>query len=251
MRFIQMLASSAAFIAAALAVEINEYPTGGVEAGKTYTVTYSPADNTPTTFILRKGLSTDLDTVGTLTCMFPSHQCLFESRTNFHSATATGGTFSWTVAKDLPNGADYALEVRQSGEAPNYSGQFGLTGGSAAASSSIAASASASSASAVSVSSVIASKASSASSAASSVIASAISSAQASATISPSASHNGTVSSATLSTRSASSVRPTSSATGSSTGSAGIPESTGAANSLSSAPLALLLGAAGAFAFLN
>ena len=68
MRFFQMLASSAAFIAAALAVEINEYPTGGVEAGKTYTVTYSPADNTPTTFILRKGLSTDLDTVGTLTC---------------------------------------------------------------------------------------------------------------------------------------------------------------------------------------
>lgn len=231
MRFFQMLASSAAFIAAALAVEINEYPTGGVEAGKTYTVTYSPADNTPTTFILRKGLSTDLDTVGTLT------------------STATGGTFSWTVAKDLPNGADYALEIRQSGEAPNYSGQFGLTGGSAAASSSIAASASASSASAYSVSSVIASKASSASSAAaslSSVISSAVSSA-ASATISPSASHNGTVSSATLSTRSASSVRPT----GSATGSASIPESTGAASSLSSAPLALLLGAAGAFAILN
>ena len=231
MRFFQMLASSAAFIAAALAVEINEYPTGGVEAGKTYTVTYSPADNTPTTFILRKGLSTDLDTVGTLT------------------STATGGTFSWTVAKDLPNGADYALEIRQSGEAPNYSGQFGLTGGSAAASSSIAASASASSASAHSVSSAIASKASSASAAASlsSVISSVISSAQASATISPSASHNGTVSSATLSSHSASSVRPT----GSATGSASIPESTGAASSLSSAPLALLLGAAGAFAFLN
>lgn len=231
MRFIQMLASSAAFIAAALAVEINEYPTGGVEAGKTYTVTYSPADNTPTTFILRKGLSTDLDTVGTLT------------------STATGGTFSWTVAKDLPNGADYALEIRQSGEAPNYSGQFGLTGGSAAASSSIAASASASSASAHSVSSAIASKASSASAAASlsSVISSVISSAQASATVSPSASHNGTVSSATLSSHSASSVRPT----GSATGSASIPESTGAASSLSSAPLALLLGAAGAFAFLN
>ncbi|OSS50831.1 hypothetical protein B5807_04141 [Epicoccum nigrum] len=231
MRFFQMLASSAAFIAAALAVEINEYPTGGVEAGKTYTVTYSPADNTPTTFILRKGLSTDLDTVGTLT------------------STATGGTFSWTVAKDLPNGADYALEIRQSGEAPNYSGQFGLTGGSAAASSSIAASASASSASAHSVSSAIASKASSASAAASlsSVISSVISSAQASATVSPSASHNGTVSSATLSSHSASSVRPT----GSATGSASIPESTGAASSLSSAPLALLLGAAGAFAFLN
>ncbi|KAF1932216.1 uncharacterized protein M421DRAFT_1870 [Didymella exigua CBS 183.55] len=232
MRFFQMVASSAAFIAAALAVEINTYPSGGVKAGQTYEVTYSPADNTPTTFILRKGASTDLDTIGTLT------------------STATGGTFSWTVASNLVDGADYALEIRQGDQTPNYSGQFGLTGGSAAASSSAAASASASSASAYSVSSVIASKASSASSAASvsSMVSSMVSSAHASATGTGSvtASHNGTVSSATLS-RSATGSR----ATGSSTGSASIPESTGAASSLSSAPLALLLGAAGAFAFIN
>ncbi|KAF2626830.1 hypothetical protein BU25DRAFT_411358 [Macroventuria anomochaeta] len=227
MRFFQMVASSAALIAAALALEINKYPTDGVVAGQTYTVTYSPADNTPTTFILRKGLSTDLGTIGPLT------------------STATGGTFSWTVSKDLVNGADYALEIRQDGQTPNYSGQFGLTGGSAAASSSAAASASASSASAYSVSSVIASRASSASSAASasaslsSLTSSVVSSAHASATGTGAVtvSHNGTVSSATLS-RSA-------------TGSAAIPESTGAASSLSSAPLALLFGAAGAFAFLN
>ncbi|UPX11596.1 uncharacterized protein EKO05_0002193 [Ascochyta rabiei] len=233
MRFFQMVASGAAFIAAALAVEINQYPTGGVKAGQTYTVTYSPADNTPTTFILRKGLSTDLATIGTLT------------------STATGGTFSWTVASDLPDGSDYALEIRQAGQSPNYSGQFGLTGGSAVASSSAAASASASSASAYSVSSVIASHASSASSAASasassaaslsSLISSVVSSVHASATgtgaIISTASHNGTVSSATL--------------TGSATRSTGIPESTGAASSLSSAPLALLFGAAGVFAYLN
>ncbi|KAF3051985.1 hypothetical protein E8E11_010464 [Didymella keratinophila] len=234
MRFFQMVASSAAFIAAALALEINQYPTTGVVAGQTYQVTYSPADNTPTTFILRKGVSTNLDTLATLT------------------STATGGTFSWTVPKDLANGADYALEIRR-GDEINYSGQFGLTGGSAAASSSAAASASASSASAYSVSSVIASKASSASSAASasasvsSVLSSLVSSAaSATGTGAVTASHNGTVSSATLS-RSATGSR----ATGSATGSASIPESTGAASSLSSAPLALLLGAAGAFAFLN
>ncbi|KAJ8107138.1 hypothetical protein OPT61_g9073 [Boeremia exigua] len=229
MRFFQMVASSAAFIAAALALEINNYPTGGVQAGQTYTITYSPADNTPTTFILRKGLSTDLDTVGTLT------------------STATGGTFSWTVDRSLANGADYALEIRQDGETPNYSGQFGLTGGSAAASSS------ASAASASSVASVISSRASSASSAASasaslsSLISSVVSSVQATATGgATTASTNGTVTSATLS-RSATGSR----ATGSATGSASIPESTGAASSLSSAPLALFLGAVGAFAFLN
>ncbi|KAJ4992086.1 extracellular matrix protein [Stagonosporopsis vannaccii] len=229
MRFFQMVASSAAFIAAALALEINDYPTGGVQAGQTYTITYSPADNTPTTFILRKGLSTNLGTIGTLT------------------TTATGGTFSWTVARDLADGADYALEIQQEGETPNYSGQFGLTGGSAAASSSASASASASSASASSVASVISSRASSASSAASASISSVISSALSSATgtVSVTASTNGTISSATLS-RTASGTR----ATGAST-SPSIPESTGAASSLSSAPLALLLGAAGAFAFLN
>jgi hypothetical protein len=234
MRFFQMVASSAAFIAAALALEINTYPTTGVVAGQTYQVTYSPADNTPTTFILRKGVSTNLDTLATIT------------------STATGGTFSWTVPKDLADGSDYALEIRR-GDEMNYSGQFGLTGGSAAASSSAAASASASSASAYSVSSVIASKASSASSAASasasvsSMISSMVSSAaSASGTGAVTASHNGTVSSATLS-RSATGSR----ATGSATGSASIPESTGAASSLSTAPLALLLGAAGAFAFLN
>ncbi|KAJ4343173.1 hypothetical protein N0V87_000395 [Didymella glomerata] len=239
MRFFQMVASSAAFIAAALALEINQYPSTGVQAGQTYQVTYSPADNTPTTFILRKGVSTNLATLATIT------------------STATGGSFSWTVPKDLADGSDYALEIRR-GDEMNYSGQFGLTGGSAVASSSAAASASASSASAYSVSSVIASKASSASSAASASAASASASvssmmssmissaASATGTGAVTASHNGTVSSATLS-RSATGSR----ATGSATGSASIPESTGAASSLSSAPLALLLGAAGAFAFLN
>ncbi|KAJ4319463.1 hypothetical protein N0V94_003887 [Neodidymelliopsis sp. IMI 364377] len=236
MRFFQMVASSAAFIAAALALEINSYPSGGVKAGQTYTVTYSPADNTPTTFVLRKGLSTDLGTIGTLT------------------STATGGTFSWTVASDLVDGSDYALQIQQ-GTTINYSAQFGLTGGSGSSSAVSSASASASSASAsASASHSSASSASAAYSASSakaslsSLISSVASSVHASATASvsghivPSASHNGTVSSATLSTG----TRGSSTAT-----SASIPESTGAASSLSSAPLALLFGAAGAFAFLN
>lgn len=67
MRFFETIVSGAALIAAALALEINSFPAEGVVAGQTYTVTYSPADNTPTTFILRQGTSTDLDTIGTLT----------------------------------------------------------------------------------------------------------------------------------------------------------------------------------------
>jgi len=110
MRFTQTLFAGAAFVAAALALEINEYPPS-VEAGKTYTVTYSPADNKPTTFILRKGVNENLDTVTTLT------------------TTATGGKFEWTVDEDLENASDYALMIEQAGVDPNYIGPIALSGG--------------------------------------------------------------------------------------------------------------------------
>jgi hypothetical protein len=73
MRFFQTIFAGAAFVAAALAVEINEFPSE-VQAGRTYRVTYTPGDDTPTTFILRKGANENLDTITTLTGMFaPIH----------------------------------------------------------------------------------------------------------------------------------------------------------------------------------
>jgi hypothetical protein len=53
------------FAAAALAVEFNSWP-DSVKAGQTVTLTYSPKD-VATTILLKKGLSTDLKTVQTLT----------------------------------------------------------------------------------------------------------------------------------------------------------------------------------------
>ncbi|KAH7088314.1 hypothetical protein FB567DRAFT_335789 [Paraphoma chrysanthemicola] len=102
---------------AVLGAEINAYPINGVDAGKTYTITYSPGGNTPTTFILRKGFSTGLATVGTLT------------------TSATGGTFQWTVSSSLVSGSDYALEIRQGSDTPNFSGLFSVRGSSAVPSS--------------------------------------------------------------------------------------------------------------------
>lgn len=109
---------AAALLATAFAVELNEVPTS-LEAGKTYTITYSPKDNTPTTFILRKGDPGNLDTIGEI-------------------GTATGGSFTWTVPKDLVNAPNYAFEVQQAGSSPNYSGLIPLTGGSGKESSSSA-----------------------------------------------------------------------------------------------------------------
>lgn len=210
MRFFEIVVSGAALISSAFAVTIDTFPSS-VEAGKSYTITYSPKD-APATFILRKGLSTNLGTIGEI-------------------GTGTGGSFTWQVSSTLANGADYALQVKQGSE-ENYSGQFGLSGGSNAVSS--AASAAASSASAA-VSSVRAS--------ASSVIAS-ITSAAASATPSASSGLNSTVASATLS-KTPSASKPASTTGGSP------PESTGAASMLSASPLAIILGAVAAFAYLN
>lgn len=212
MRFFQTLLTGAALVATALSLTIDTYPPS-VEAGKTYTIEYSPKDDTPTTFVLRKGLSTNLDTVETLT------------------TTATGGTFTWTVKSTYTDGTDYALEIKRDGSAPNYSGQFPLTGGSGSVSSA--------------VSSALSSARASASSALSSAVSSALSSARsASATVSPSAGTNSTVTSATLSRTASGTSRPTGTSTG------GVPESTGAASSLATSPLAALFGAIAAFAYL-
>ena len=202
MRFFQTLAAGAALVASALALTIDTFPSS-VEAGKTYTITYSPKDNTPTTFILRKGLSTNLDTVDTLT------------------TTATGGTFQWTVDSKYVDASNYALEIRQQGANPNFSGQFPLTGGEGTESSS--------------------SSSGSASATASST-GSVTRSASASISASPSASANGTtVSSATISRTSGTS-RPTST-------SGGVPQATtNAAAPL--APVAAFAGLFAAFAYL-
>ncbi|KAF2196044.1 hypothetical protein GQ43DRAFT_485253 [Delitschia confertaspora ATCC 74209] len=214
MRFFSTILAGAALVASALALEINDYPKNP-EAGKTYTVTYSPKDNTPTTFVLRKGQSGNLGTIGTLT------------------TTATGGKFEWHVDPALVNAADYALEIKQAGSASNYIGPFPITGGrTASASTSASASASSSSAS----------SASSASSLTSSPISSSAATSTHATTMTTSASRNGTATSTKASSTG-------SEATGSVT--PGAPESTGAASVLGSSPFALVFGAVAAMAYLN
>jgi hypothetical protein len=125
MRFTQTIFTTAALVAAAFGLTIDSYP-DSVVAGQTYTVKYSPADNTPVTFTLRKGDPKNLDTVATLT------------------TTATGGTFQFTVPKDVSNSADYALEIKKGSEVNYTSNKITVSGGSGAASSGASGSATAS-----------------------------------------------------------------------------------------------------------
>lgn len=219
MRFFGTVLAGAALFAGAMAqLAINDYPSSGVEAGKTYTITYSPKDQVPTEIILRQGPSNNLNTIATL-------------------GTATGGSFTWTVAANLPNQADYAIEVRR-GSTNNFSGQFGLTGGSAAVSSAVASASAALSSASAALSSVRASASSAIAS-----ITSRASSAAASASASVTAGSNSTVTSATLSRT------PSASVSGSRTASAsGPPQNTAnAAAGFESSPAALVFGAVAAF----
>ena len=63
--------------------------------GEPQAITYATNDtSSPVTIILRQGAANNLQTVDTLT------------------SNANGGQFIWTPPKSLPNGADYALEIR-------------------------------------------------------------------------------------------------------------------------------------------
>ncbi|KAK7178978.1 hypothetical protein DPSP01_008209 [Paraphaeosphaeria sporulosa] len=216
MRFFEVVLSGAALISAAFAVEFNSWP-DSVKAGQTVTLTYSPKD-AATTIILRKGPSTNLDTLQTLT------------------TTSTGGSFEWAVPSSLENGDDYAFEIRQAGAEPNYSGQFALSGGVASAVSSSAYSTKASSAAASST----AHSTEVSTTVKTSVVTSAAS-ASASGSIVPSAGAN-----STISTGSPSATK--SQASGSPTGSSPPVENTGAASSFG-VNAAALFGAIGAFAY--
>ncbi|KAF1969150.1 hypothetical protein BU23DRAFT_243536 [Bimuria novae-zelandiae CBS 107.79] len=156
MRFFEVILSGAALISAVLAVEFTSFPQGSVAAGKPITLTYTPKDAV-TTILLKKGPSTDLKTLDTLT------------------TTSTGGSFTWTPPKTLEAGDDYAFEIQQAGAVPNYSGQFALTGGSAPVASSSSASSSAGYSTAKSSSAPASSSASSASSAYSTAVSTTIS----------------------------------------------------------------------------
>jgi len=218
MRFFEMVLSGAALISAALAVEFNSWPES-VKAGETVTLTYSPKD-AATTIILRKGPSGNLDTLDTLT------------------TSSTGGSFEWTVPSTLANGDDYAFEIRQANADPNYSGQFSLSGGSAASSS-----ASSSAGYSTAESSSASKTATSSAGYSTAVSTTVVTSASASASIVPSHGVNGTISTGSPSATASGSDSPS--------GTASPPvENTGAASAFGANPVALFMGAAAAFAYL-
>lgn len=82
-----------------------------VIAGNSVPLQYLTNDaSTAATIVLRKGLSSDLKTIATLT------------------TTSIGGKFIWTPSTSLVSGSDYALQITQ-GANTNYYGPFTIESG--------------------------------------------------------------------------------------------------------------------------
>ncbi|KAH7371748.1 hypothetical protein BKA66DRAFT_469391 [Pyrenochaeta sp. MPI-SDFR-AT-0127] len=89
------------------ALEIADYPSSGVQTGQTYTILYNPRTNDLVDFSLMKGPATEIAYFRLL-------------------GSAQNGMFKWTVSHDLPEGKDYALQIKMD-TIENYSGLFSIT----------------------------------------------------------------------------------------------------------------------------
>ncbi|KKK25838.1 hypothetical protein ARAM_000490 [Aspergillus rambellii] len=97
------------FVQVALAnpgVAFTKWP-DTVYTEKPTNIYWASESNSPVTITLRKGESGNLQTMKVLTTQ------------------ATGGAFTWTPDKSLPEGTDYALQIDQNGDI-NYSGLMTL-----------------------------------------------------------------------------------------------------------------------------
>lgn len=119
-----LLGAFAALAAAQSAVLTFTRVPNPITDGEPQAILYATNDTqTPVTILLRRGSANNLQTVQTLT------------------TDATGGQYIWTPPLSLPNGNDYALEIRQAGQ-NNYFGPFTVQGASPAAVASASSSAS-------------------------------------------------------------------------------------------------------------
>ncbi|KUL86473.1 hypothetical protein ZTR_08112 [Talaromyces verruculosus] len=109
---VKYLLVSAGLLASVMAdyIAFSEWPASLV-AGQPVTLKWVGGSDAPATITLRKGASTDLQEIQTL------------------SSSATNGEFNWTPPADLQNADDYAFQITQ-GDEINYTGLLPLSGGS-------------------------------------------------------------------------------------------------------------------------
>ncbi|MCJ1448999.1 MAG: hypothetical protein MMC23_009518 [Stictis urceolatum] len=126
MQFSSILIAAVSLALAQAKIAFTTLPSA-VEAGKPTTLKWTGGDNgEPVTITLRKGLSSNLQTIAILT------------------SDAKGNSYTWTPSKSLANADDYALQISQGVDDSNYTGEISLSGGSSAAASSYSVSSAAS-----------------------------------------------------------------------------------------------------------
>jgi len=117
-----LISAFAALAAAQSAVLTFTNVPNPITDGQAQAITFATNDtSSPVSIILRQGPSDNLQDVETLT------------------TNAQNGQFIWTPSTSLPNGNNYALQIKQGNEI-NYFGPFSVQGASSSASASVSAS---------------------------------------------------------------------------------------------------------------
>jgi len=117
-----LVSAFAALAAAQSAVLTFTNVPNPITDGQAQAITFATNDtSSPVSIILRQGPSDNLQDVETLT------------------TNAQNGQFIWTPSTSLPNGNNYALQIKQGNEI-NYFGPFSVQGASSSASASVSAS---------------------------------------------------------------------------------------------------------------
>ncbi|KAK2741916.1 hypothetical protein FQN57_005475 [Myotisia sp. PD_48] len=223
MHFFKTLVAGALLVASTVAqqtLQFTSFPTT-LTPGQAFNVQWIGGDATlPVTITLRKGPSGNLDDIAVLT------------------SSATGGSYLWTPSKSLVDGDDYALKISQ-GDEFNYTGLFSIKGGSGKPTKTE-----------TDTDSYSTTKSSSATVTPPSN-STTFTTSTASGGISSSIGRNNTITSATLTSTDATST-PTDEPTSTETDDAPSPSSSsGASSTALSSPLALIMAALAAFAYLN
>jgi len=115
MRFTSILATASAALFSIVAAQENPIhepiASSVLVAGKLFNITWGPTTKGTISLLLKKGLATNLDTVGTIATDIPN-----------------SGAYPWLIPADLVTGSDYAIEIISAAKEINYTPQFVIQG---------------------------------------------------------------------------------------------------------------------------
>jgi hypothetical protein len=136
MQFIKFIVAAATVaVATAQSVAFTNSNFGGIKAGTPFNITWSGATS-DITLKLKTGPASAQQFVSTIASKSYGSEADFRGTLLIYLAGVTGSSYLWTPPSSVVDGQLYNLEIDHGTDAPNYSQQFPITGGTGVASAS-------------------------------------------------------------------------------------------------------------------